>query len=97
MDKPISVGDLVQVVKPMPCCGAAASVGWMFTVLKIRHSPSSHCTHCGKNCEPSMVVDVGLEWVFDIPRLKRIPPANELEGVRDASGLDERLPTKVPA
>ena len=80
MDKPISVGDLVQIVRPALCCGSTNYLGWMFKVSDIATTGTSRCTYCGvsdRTVDAQDAVD-GL-WT-DIKRLKRIPPLDELEG-----------------
>ncbi len=94
MEKPISVGDLVQVVR-WPCCGA--HLGKIFRVTLIRNllGSGSGCFQCRR---PGFPVD-GITAAFvseygfraPLPYLKRIPPLEELEGER----RDEKL--KEPA
>lgn len=78
MDKPISVGDLVQVVKSSPCCGNTIFLGVTFTVTGM--AMSSHCTHCKSRKEAVAVRGKSDGRLTDIRRLKRIPPLSELEG-----------------
>lgn len=102
MDKPISVGDLVVVVKPARCC--VASLGTVFTVTRIRNNinfsdgktMTVRCSWCGnKKDVPAAVRPVaeGFNANRGMPlvRLKRIPPLSELESER----TEEML--KVPA
>lgn len=93
MDKPISVGDLVMVVGAC-CSGTSEYLGEIHRVLEI-HNEGCECDDCGS-------VDEGMaccmlkadfstdDWSLPPSYLKRIPPQEELEGKRDASGLDER-------
>ena len=49
-DEPISVGDLVMVIKPTICCGYGGDMGRPFTVLAIagaEYGPST-CNQCGQ-------------------------------------------------
>jgi hypothetical protein len=48
MDKKISVGDMVVVIKPDPCCGNWYSVGMIFTVHEISSSGRDFCVCCGE-------------------------------------------------
>lgn len=98
MDKPISVGDLVVVVKPKPCCGKGKpALGFVFRVLEIRKSKGLHCSGCGKqDAEQSLIAVSGEkhgknQMVYEIYRLKRIPPLDELEGEKTQENL------RVPA
>ena len=88
MDKPISVGDLVMVVKTQPCCGNGKekSIGKIYTVLKLVQS--SGCTGCSEK-------HIGKIVAYDKPmsgylifRLKRIPPLSELEDVKVHETID---------
>lgn len=90
MDKPISVGDLVQVVKP-PLCGCPATVGMTRTVLAIK-TVRACCPTCRAiSGEARRAVLDGpapwSKWVIALERLKRIPPLDELEGVKDERDL----------
>lgn len=88
MEKPISVGDLVQVVRGMPCCGAERALGWTFKVSAIRLSQKSHCAICKTSFQGTSLADGHPSWhPFQLHRLKRIPPLGEL-GQRT---LDEML------
>ena len=85
-DKPISVGDLVQVVAP-PLCpeGRDKWLGHIFTVRSIGSAsmmPRPWCSYCGSrdHLEGDVYAeDLPTRW-FPLPRLKRIPPLEELEG-----------------
>ena len=82
MEKPISVGDLVMVVKS--CCDDADALGEIFLVAGIREK-GTRCRHCFQrnNCAHAgsifnFTAGVPLSW------LKRIPPLSELETKRTA-------------
>lgn len=80
MDKPISVGDLVVLVKPTPCCGDERNVGRFFTVLSLTKKPGfPWCNHCAAERQTLSVQIADKGWV-ELYRLKRIPPLDELEG-----------------
>lgn len=87
MSKPIAVGDLVQIVKPSPCCNSSTAVGHTFVVNRIDSSPSM-CKHCGENIFGASAVKPNGYWTL-LSRLKRIPPLSELEGQRTEENLKE--------
>lgn len=71
MNKPISVGDMVMVVRRKPCCGAG-NLGFAFIVKKV-HTTIGHCMHCGDRHESTFAVDESGE-IFRMSRLQKIPP-----------------------
>ena len=77
VSEPISVGDLVVVVKPTLCCGNPSRLGRTFVVKKIEFGPN-RCHWCHTAIEDSDAFDGELWWTPR--RLKRIPPLSELEG-----------------
>lgn len=94
-DKPIAVGDLVQVVRPA-ICGCGTYLGKTFTVKRIRVAPvgGRYSCPCGANgpiTAPYDVADDEIDFGFSLRILKRIPPLEELEGQR----TEEK--TKEPA
>ena len=95
MDRPIQVGDLVQVVRwPHPCTHGAVSgktFPWIFRVKRIR-AISPKCPNCNQQIEPgSSSAYYSIDNAIPLPWLKRIPPLSELEGTK----TDE--PMKEPA
>lgn len=84
MDKPISVGDLVVVVRP-GC--RDIHIGLAFTVIDIQPYDGRLCVSCGRHHGSGRKVYHGLQtrdggvW-FAESRLKRIPTLDELEGVK---------------
>lgn len=91
MDKPISVGDLVVIVRASHC-GSTASIGSIFRVTVIRKR------RWGSVCEACRHVLPEGEWVAELAgddsitelhRLKRIPPLGELEGVKTEEDIRE--------
>lgn len=79
MDKPISVGDLVQVVK-WPCCGY--KLGRIFRVTSIEPSPSGkcRCIKCGTRHDTANDVEEGGRWGWTpLAWVKRIDPLPESE------------------
>lgn len=92
MDKPISVGDLVQVVR-WPCCGI--SVGYIYVVDRFAPVSSSRCSSCkaevpsGSYAESAIDPSDGKRWSTPIPWVKRIPPLSELEGEKTQEDIRE--------
>lgn len=78
-DKPISVGDLVQVVRPSSCCGATGSLGFIFRVDHI-NSGDQLCICCGWRGESTDAWFDGSNQAWQLCTLKRIPPLEELKG-----------------
>jgi hypothetical protein len=77
----IKVGDLVVVVKPTACCGAADHVGEIFRVAEIL-TLEGICRHCFRLPPPELGADydtVHTNGGYSLSNLKRIPPLDELE------------------
>lgn len=80
----IKVGDLVQIVKPLPCCGGVASLGQIFAVAEVNGDERGlRCTVCGHWTAHSVDARDARDnlWV-PLSRLKRIPPLDELDDVK---------------
>lgn len=82
MNKPISVGDLVVIVRPSACPSAPAndSLGYTFVVQQIAVEPGGSCAYCGGvhlHSATHFAVEGRNGWATY--RLKRIPPLEELE------------------
>jgi hypothetical protein len=76
----IRVGDLVVVVRNSlhPCkCPVGKALGRHFIVEEVCVTPSM-CRTCGTDFPPEMVAWDG-RVVYELDRLKRIPPLDELE------------------
>jgi hypothetical protein len=75
----IRVGDLVMVVKPMPCCGHTTPMqGNVFVVTGLfDHSNGYTCDYCDAPAEG--MTAAGGESEVDLLRLKRFKPLDELE------------------
>lgn len=87
MDKPISVGDLVVVVKP-PLCPMPSHdyLGLHFIVRSL--FASAACMVCGEKHAPPGSISAeadGLPIAFPLYRLKRIPPLDDLRGKKDVA------------
>jgi hypothetical protein len=91
MDKPISVGDLVVIVRE--CCGVDSELGSVFRVSAISTLTTYHDEGCGYFYRGLCVEADDGERPHGIPIhwLKRIPPLSELEGEK----RDEKI--KEPA
>jgi hypothetical protein len=84
-DRPIQVGDLVQVVRGTPCCGHISIWGGhIFTVAEILSvGGDGQCAYCdvlrsfSALAFPKIAAMEGIELVM----LKRIPPLGELNEV----------------
>ena len=91
-DKPIAVGDLVQVVRPTPCCGNAYAVGRRVFKVADLATTQGFCSFCFM---PTGLVPAAYNadngQHYHLHRLKRIPPLSELESTK----TDE--PMKEPA
>jgi hypothetical protein len=89
-DKPISVGDLVVVVR-----GHVCDLGETFIVTRIdRWSGGWVCTKCGEESDDDYVgaspsTDPMDRHCVPLPWLKRIPPLSELEGERTQEEMKE--------
>lgn len=81
MDKPISVGDLVIVVRNQFCCPhPKPHVGKPFVVTGFRIIKDA-CPRCGDSRQLTAALGDGLQRGYDIRRLKRIPPFADLDGL----------------
>lgn len=82
-DKPISVGDLVVVVGQHCSAMGADWLGDVYTVTGDIQSALPRCGYCGGSVHSARIVsfDTGGRWL-PVQYLKRIPPLDELEGVR---------------
>lgn len=78
MDKPISVGDLVVVVKPCGHCGDAKDLGLIYRVAYIWESGAP--TDCCRDRTKEVCAYPAEGLGHALPTLKRIPPLGELEG-----------------
>lgn len=88
MSEPIKVGDLVQIVKPKPCCGGG-TLGFYFFVEAIEPSDGC-CTDCGAFLFDKLAALVpGEPGSVAVYRLRRVPPLSELEGERRDEKLTE--------
>lgn len=86
--KPIAVGDLVQVVR-WSCCGV--ELGKVFVVASMSsHDDGWFCRSCrGPHPSGTFALDGQNRVGAVLPWLKRIPPLDELEGVKTEETLKE--------
>ena len=91
MDRPISVGDLVQVVRAgCPCPEIEdTNIGKVFIVKALVFSYGK-CADCGRSDPPCWCADDGID-LFPLRRLRRIPPLSELEGERTQEPVREEV------
>ena len=95
MDRPIAVGDLVQVVRPPPC-GCATSLGNVFVVTQLL-IVGRYCVVCGETDQASLAArgmgthTNGKPFSICVKRLRRIPPLSELEGERTQEPVREEV------
>lgn len=81
MSEPIKAGDLVQIIKPWPCCGSVRSLGQIFRVAKISGGRLGHrLAGCPGTAACTSALDATDGLWTEIGMLKRIPPLAELEG-----------------
>lgn len=73
-ERPIAVGDMVQVIRPRECCQHASRFGIIFTVAEIRLAGNIRCILCGNVFPCQRVSDGVKEGWWELSRLKRIDP-----------------------
>lgn len=80
MDKPISVGDLVVVVRS--CCDRFMEGVTIFKVAVMRQTrPADLCTYCSRALPNGTYAADNPQYSgAPVGWLKRIPPLDELEG-----------------
>lgn len=84
-DETIRAGDLVVVVRSVPCCGALDDIGQIFIAGDLYFGPA-FCSSCHKEA-PGEYVKVPDRFmaVKHLSRLKKIhPPSIETEAEREA-------------
>ena len=88
----IEVGDLVYVIRSTPCgcSGPSQSLGTIFRVASIDFIPT-YCTDCFAPIPTSICASRYDGYWFDLIRLKKIPPLDELNSMM----LEEERPTSV--
>ena len=89
MNKPISVGDLVQIVRTDCEESARKVVGLVYTVGGIG-TEGRHCNWCKQEYPASAIaLFAGTKRGAPLPWLKRIPPLEELEGEKTQEDIRE--------
>ena len=89
-DETIRVGDLVMVVRGLPCCGKGVKFGATYTVSKIVLETKVHCNYCGhKYAEVNVAVSehFGGRGVM-LSRLKKIHPPELPETVDERQEVE---------
>ena len=80
MSERIAVGDLVQVVRPTLCCGSTSTLGYIFRVDNFYSGPQGPRFCCHRRVDEEVLARREKEYEgWEISRLKRIPPLEELE------------------
>ena len=85
-ERAIVAGDLVQVVRGMPCCGHPTPMqGHIFQVTYIYtgNPMGATCDYCDRGFKSGELLAKGGDKPIDVVRLKRIPPLDELEGTHE--------------
>lgn len=92
-DRPIQVGDLVEVIRAHPCCGSTKSLGKIFRVDRLEPVVEASCGSCGARPVGELIAwQEENNWSAYVACLKRIPPLSELEKSQTAHDLDIREP-----
>jgi hypothetical protein len=87
VSEPIRNGDLVQIVRPSPCCGGGDSIGHVFEAREVGGT-HVRCAACGRRTMGPSAGDAS-GYYFPLTRLKRIPPLSELEGEKTQEDIRE--------
>lgn len=75
-------GDLVMVVRPMPCCGCADGLGDIKTVDGIEAGGDWLCASCGQDLDGIQAATFLPDDAIPISMLIKIdPPADDIEHV----------------
>jgi hypothetical protein len=75
----IKTGDLVQVIRPVRCCGDSTHLGEIFSVLSLS-TKRMLCNACLKPADITIACSTSDNSMgFAIYTLKRLPPLDELE------------------
>lgn len=96
MSEPIQVGDLVMLVRGHPCVYESSHYGVPYRVVEIIQPTGGgwHCSRCGEYDMHWGELAARLWHTGDgngmpLSCLKRIPPLDELEGVKTEEGIHE--------
>lgn len=90
-ERPIAVGDLVQVVRGCGCWNGSIFIVKTF----IAYAPAVDCGKCAFSLSPAPTLAVSENWRLGkmlcapLSWLKRIPPLSELEGVDTQENIRE--------
>ena len=87
-DRPIKAGDLVMVVKALPCCGSAAAVGTIFKVESF--GGRGRCVYCKA---VRIVTTARREngFVYELSRLIRIDPPATGDSLPTRKDIEEHV------
>jgi hypothetical protein len=89
MIEPIQAGDLVQVIRPVPCCGSLVGLGVIYTTIWVGMA-RQQCECCGELLDTILIgayvtehPELGLRvHGHMVERVKKIPPFPELADER---------------
>jgi hypothetical protein len=86
MTEQIKAGDLAMIVRPTRCCGKG-KLGRIGKVQSVSVG-QGYCHYCGFEASQ---LDVQWEsgWFTSAYRVKRVPPLDELDGVKHEEDLRE--------
>lgn len=76
-------GDLVMVVKPMPCCGNTSTIGRIETIDKVVSGDEWQCHWCDKDLDDWIVALVQDDGLLTCTLIKIDPPADQDQETTD--------------
>ena len=83
MSGDIKVGDLVMVIRPIPCCLRNDSGGKIFVVAEIRPVGCPWCPACNAHRPELHAISKDREFRIMLSRLRRIDPIAEPETTQE--------------
>lgn len=89
MERPIQVGDLVQVIKPCRHCGDTRGMGYFYRVEVVEWSGAAPSDCCRNTDNEICAFPPYPELGYPLYVLKRIPPPEELGIVDEREKLTE--------
>lgn len=88
-ERPIQVGDLVQVVR-FPCCSCGGNLDAIFKIDEIRRNDLFKCTcHYSLGGDYGPVAAIPNRIAAPVAWLRRIPPLSELDSTDTKEDLRE--------
>lgn len=86
MPKPITKGDLVQVVRAAPCCKSEKDIGHTFVVDRVA-TIAGMCNYCGQQSTSLNVAYEAGDGPWDVYRLQRIEPLDEADEIAELTAI----------